>query len=252
MRAFEWLVLVYAAVFGLRGAARPRAARSAPAVGLSLLTAACVALVHGMRGPLPLIVPGLYLIAGYWLPALVVGKRADAGAPRFESWLSQTDTWLRPRLPRVPASLVALTETAYLLCYPIVPLSLAIVWWIDGADAVPRFWTTVLVAGFACYASLPWLLSRPPGRSGLQTLTLRTVNRSVLATVSHQWTTFPSGHVAVAWAAAFAVARASVAAGAVFAVVALGVTVGAAAGRYHYVIDVLLGMIVALVALVIT
>jgi hypothetical protein len=222
------------------------------AVGVSLMTAAMVILLHWAPGPLRLIAPGLYLIAGYWLPALVVGTRENGGTSRFETWLAATDTRLRPRLPRVPGSLVALAETAYLLCYPIVPLSLAIVWWSGGADAVPRFWTTVLVAGLACYASLPWLLSRPPNQSGLQTLALRTVNRSVLATVSHRWTTFPSGHVAVSWAAALAVSRVWVAAGAALAVVALGVTAGAAAGRYHYVVDVLLGMIVALVAVVIT
>jgi hypothetical protein len=252
MRFVEWLVLVYAAVFGLRGAAGPRDARSAIAVGVSVLTVASVVLLRSAPSAVRLIVPGLYLIAGYWLPALVAGKRTDAGASRFESWLAGTDTRLRPMLPRVPGSLVALTETAYLLCYPIVPLSLALVWRIGGAGAVPRFWTTVLVAGFACYGSLPWLLSRPPDRSQLQTLALRTVNRSVLATVSHQWTTFPSGHVAVSWAAALAVSRVWVAAGAPLALVALGVTVGAAAGRYHYVVDVLLGVIVALVAVVIT
>jgi membrane-associated phospholipid phosphatase len=130
---------------------------------------------------------------------------------------------------------------------------MGIVWAHAGAAAVPRFWMTVLVAGFACYASLPWLVSRPPKRlashaSGAVTR----LNAFVLSRASHQWTTFPSGHAAVAWAAAFAVARVWPVAGVVLAMVAAGVSVGAASGRYHYVIDVLLGLLVAAVAAVIT
>jgi hypothetical protein len=46
----------------------------------------------------------------------------------FERWLAHTDALLRPRLPAVPAPIATLTETAYLLCYPVVPVSLALVW----------------------------------------------------------------------------------------------------------------------------
>jgi membrane-associated phospholipid phosphatase len=63
---------------------------------------------------------------------------------------------------------------------------------------------------------------------------------------------FPSGHAAVAWAAAFAVGREWATAGIVLALVAAGISVGAASGRYHYVIDVLLGLLVAVIAAVIT
>jgi membrane-associated phospholipid phosphatase len=40
-------------------------------------------------------------------------------------------------------------------------------------------------------------------------------------------------------------------AGLVFAVVAAGIAVGAVAGRYHYVVDVLLGAVVGLAAVAI-
>jgi hypothetical protein len=56
----------------------------------------------------------------------------------------------------------------------------------------------------------------------------------------------------VSWGAAIALLRVWPAAGGVVAIVALGVTVGAAAGRYHYVIDVVLGLVVAAIAAVIT
>jgi membrane-associated phospholipid phosphatase len=59
--------------------------------------------------------------------------------------------------------------------------------------------------------------------------------------VSHQLNTFPSGHVAVSLAAAAVVASLSPPAGLLFGLMAAAIGVGAAAGRYHYVIDVLLG-----------
>jgi hypothetical protein len=214
---------------------------------------AAVVLARTAPAAVRLLAPQFYLIAGYWLPALIVDAMPREPVPsRFERALQRTDLFLRPRLPGVLPWIAVLCETAYLLCYPIVPLALALVWVQGGGEAVPRFWMTVVMAGFACYVTLPWLLSRPPAREGLGAMTLRRVNRHVLARVSHTWTTFPSGHVAVSWAAAVAVWRVSPASGVMLAIVACGVSVGAAAGRYHYVIDVLLGGIVAAVALVIT
>jgi membrane-associated phospholipid phosphatase len=60
--------------------------------------------------------------------------------------------------------------------------------------------------------------------------------------------TFPSGHVAVAAAAAVAAGSVSTQAGIALAAVVGAITVGAAAGGYHYVIDVILGLIVAFAA----
>jgi hypothetical protein len=127
-----------------------------------------------------------------------------------------------------------------------------VVWIAGGETAVPRFWLTVLLSGFACYVSLPWLLSRPPRITTANSLAVGRLNAYVLSRVSHTWTTFPSGHVAVSWAAAFAVMRVCPVAGWCVALVAAGVTVGAAAGRYHFVVDVLIGMLVAVLAAVIT
>ena len=61
------------------------------------------------------------------------------------------------------------------------------------------------------------------------------------------------GYAATAFAQVqIAAARVWPAAGMVLGIVAAGVSVGAASGRYHYVIDVLLGLLVAAVAAVIT
>jgi membrane-associated phospholipid phosphatase len=76
-------------------------------------------------------------------------------------------------------------------------------------------------------------------------------NTSVLRTVSHQFNTFPSGHVAVATAVALTVLPVSIGAGALFGIVAVGIALGAAAGRYHYGIDVLAGALVGVAAAIV-
>jgi membrane-associated phospholipid phosphatase len=105
----------------------------------------------------------------------------------------------------------------------------------------------VLGAGFVCYGTLPWLVSRPPrliDPAATEPHPISAVNAFILRRVSHQLNTFPSGHVAVSVAAALNTLAVWLPAGVVFSVVAVGIAVGAAVGRYHYVIDVLLGLLV--------
>ena len=125
----------------------------------------------------------------------------------------------------------SLLELAYLFCYPLVPLSFTIVWFEGGSMDVERFWLAVLLSGYACYVTLPWLVSRPPrarqqhgARGGI-----RHLNAHVLARWSHQFNTFPSGHVAVAAAAAIGVGAVSTGAGVAIGAVVAAIAVGAAA-----------------------
>ena len=191
--------------------------------------------------------PHLYLVSGYWLPALLVSHWRWAG---FESWLTRVDARVRRHLPGVPSTVRGVFEVAYMLCYPLVPLAFSIVWWRGGAAEIGRFWSSVLLAGFSCYGTIPWLVCDPPwlrikrerGRD------VAALNAFVLRRVSHQLNTFPSGHVAVAAAAAAGVAVVSPVAGAMVALVAAAIAVGAVAGGYHYAVDVILGMVVAAAA----
>jgi hypothetical protein len=253
MAAFELVALVYFAAIAAAAAAVPGPAARRRAVAVAALVAAAavagiaVSGVDVMRAWLP----HAYLVAGYWLPGLLA--TGVAHPTRFETWLTHSDERLRARLPAVPAWLRHVTEAAYLVCYPLVPLSFAIVWARGSSADVAWFWVAVLLAGYGCYASLSWLVSRPPRLAAGPPHAARdvgAVNVFVLARVSHQLNTFPSGHVAVSTAAAVALARVSPAAGAFVGAVAVAIAVGAAAGRYHYVADVALGAAVALVALV--
>jgi membrane-associated phospholipid phosphatase len=77
------------------------------------------------------------------------------------------------------------------------------------------------------------------------------VNTAVLSRVSHQLNTFPSGHVAVAIAAALSVWPVMPLAAAAFGMIALGVAIGAVTGRYHYVLDVVTGAMAGVISAVI-
>jgi membrane-associated phospholipid phosphatase len=147
-------------------------------------------------------------------------------------------------------------ELSYLLCYPLVPLAFAaMVFWNGSPD---HFWTTVLLAVFACYGLLPWLPTRPPRTLPSETEALdrpsifRRFNIAVLGRASIQVNTFPSGHVAAALAAALAVGQVHPLVGGAIALLSVSIAVAAVVGRYHYAADVVLGAAVALIAFTMT
>jgi membrane-associated phospholipid phosphatase len=214
-------------------------------------TALAIALVIVARFAAPWRVrvwlPHAYLMLGYWLPALVTRVPPS---DRFERWLRTADARLWPGGAwRVPAWSGHWFEIAYLLCYPIVPISFVIVWLRGTDDEVTRYWLGVLGAGFACYGTLPWTAAWPPRLGSAKTPRgPAAVNLHVLRRFSHGFNTFPSGHVAVAVAASLAVSSVSSAGGAAVGLVAVSIAVAAVLGRYHYGIDVILGLLVGVLA----
>lgn len=251
MAAFEWVVVTYFAALTVAAwfvpvAAARRLQATVLGAGVSVM-ALSVALAAGptLRGW----APHVYVVAGYWMPALLVPTKRGR---RFEDWLRRSDEGVRRLLPGVPARLGPFVELAYLLCYPLVPLSFGVIWRTGNSAAAERFWLAVLLAGYSCYVTIPWLVSRPP-RALLTPApssrgVLSSLNAFVLGRVSHQLNTFPSGHVAVAAAAAASVATISAPAGVLLGLAVSAICVGAAAGRYHYVVDVVLGLAVAVLA----
>ena len=218
---------------------------------LSIATVVCV-LIVGM----PTVMPLVYLLVGYWLPALIVG----ASDTRVEQRLLGLDRRLfgRDGLSRfernAPRALIEYLELAYLLCYAVLPAAYAsLVLAGYGGDEIARFWSIVLLASFLCYGLLPWITTRAPRaiepRTASSRSSVRALNLAVLDRGSVQWNTFPSGHTAASAAAAFAVAGDMPVAGAVLLVVALSIAAGSVVGRYHYAADALAGALVALLAL---
>ena len=252
MAVYEWMVAAYftalmlaAWLLPLRTSRRLQASALGAAVLLTVFAAARFA-PQAIREWVPI----AYLVAGYWMPGLLV---PPAAGRRFEDWLRESDVRFRRVLPAVPQTLRPVAELGYLLCYPMVPLSFSVVWLDGGSEDVQRYWLAVLLSGYACYMTLPWLVSRPPrlqpgqvARTGV----LEQLNAQVLGRVSHRLNTFPSGHVAVGAAAAASVAVVSIPAGAALALIVAAISVGAAAGGYHYVIDVVSGLAIAAAAVI--
>ena len=217
-----------------------------------LVAAACAIVVYITSRTLPtgarLGLPFLYLPLGYWIPVPLV-PAARGGA--FESWLSRSDEPFRQIAVALPRWLANTLEAAYLACFPLVPIAFAAVWFAGSSADVARFWTAVLTAGYACYVTLPWLVSRPPRfvdalAAGRPPSSLSQANVFVLGRVSHHLNTFPSGHVAVSIAAAISAGAVWPLAGVVLGVIAAGVALGAVTGRYHYLVDVMLGVVIGI------
>jgi len=250
MFRFEGVATVYFLLLALGATLAPAPRRRvlrAAAVSCSIVLC-IVAASRTLPDDARVWLPHLYLVMGYWLPSMLTTAPAES---RFEAWLRRHDEVWRRHVGALSPSAAGVLELAYIACFVVVPLAFVTVWTLGTAQQVERFWVAVLLSGFACYITLPWLVSRPPRlfldgpapRPGVASF-----NVSVLRTVSHQFNTFPSGHVAVATAIALAVFPVWRLAGVIFGIVAVGIAAGAAAGRYHYGIDVVVGAVVGIVA----
>jgi membrane-associated phospholipid phosphatase len=236
MTSFEWLAAIYFVLMPLSAAryARPRGwLYAAGALALVIVTR------FAAPWPARAWLPHAYLVLGYWIPAVFT----PGVNPKFEAWLAEADRRLGNGLSGVgrwPAKLRF--ELAYLLCYPSVPAAFAVVFIAGNREDITRFWIAVLLAGYACYGSLPWTAARPPRLiSAPEPIYFARINAHVLGRVSHNLNTFPSGHVAVTLAAALVVCSLSMAWGLGFLAIATAVAVAAVNGRYHYLVDVLVG-----------
>lgn len=248
MSPSETLMAAYSGVFLVSAALqrrRPGARRSAALAGAGL-AAALLAGTVGELGGETLRAWWLlgFLPLAYWMPAPLVGRPHE----RLESWLLGVDSalGLGPVVSAFPL------ELSYLLVYPFVPAGLLAVLDAGGISA-DRFWLGVLLAVLPCYGLLPLVATRPP-RALLVPSTapapglFRHLNVRFLALFGNQWNTLPSGHAA----GAVAVAGLVWAAGSPFApataVLAIGICVGTISGRYHYVVDTVLGVALGVIA----
>jgi membrane-associated phospholipid phosphatase len=168
-------------------------------------------------------------------------------------------------------------ELAYLLCYPLVPLGVAAVYYASRHDAAQSnvappswrhlpagrqrcsrsmddFWTTVLLATLFCYAVYPFFPLTPPRvlfgdvpGPHVEPL-LRKLNFWLLDHYSVQACIFPSGHVAAVTAVALAVRKNAPRLGLLFVFLAVSVALATVYGRYHYAPDALAGALVGVAA----
>ena len=252
--SWQAVALGYVSYLAVASLTRRDFARARPAL---LVTAAVAWGAFVLLGSLPLspvlsvIVPSIVLLAGYWLSGLLF-VRPDVP---LERWLHAVDdrvlirSGVLERYRQSPGAVQTFFEISYLLVYLAVPAGATTVIVSGHLEHLVRFWTIVLIAEFACYGMLPWLQTRPPRAlepvgtriAGVRRLNLRLVNQA-----SIQVNTLPSGHAAGAFATALAVLSISPTAGAAFLLLAISISIATVVGRYHYVVDTVLGALVAL------
>jgi membrane-associated phospholipid phosphatase len=195
-------------------------------------------------------IPGFLLLVGYWQ----TGQFVVTGDPRFQALLERFDerwfsraTGLMDRIGK-RRSMSHYFEVAYMACYPVVPLGVAALYLLDRTDAVDQFWRVVLPATYATHGltaifhSLPpWMVDSDQGQASRPS-SLRWVNKWVTDNASIRFNSFPSGHVASSFAIAFVLFEALPAAGLAFLWIAASIAASSVLLRYHYVLDVLLGI----------
>lgn len=261
MLAWNLIVVVYfayLAVLSLFKDMRPGLWRRAPIAACVALPALVLpAVLQGdARVTLAIVVPALFLVTGYWLSGLFFTHPMV----RVERALIRGDRWLLPRLGldrlarRGPRWVLEGLELSYLLVYAMVPVGAVILAASGHASELPRYWAVVLAATLGSYAAMPWVQTRPPRTIELddpfrgRTVWLRTANLAVLSHGSHHANTVPSGHAAGAFATALAVGTVLTGAGAGLLALAAAIAIATVVGRYHYAIDTVLGVSVAVLA----
>lgn len=256
------VALVYVSYLALASIGR----RFARARNATLTTAALswiatiVVLNHGGVEPwspgAQVVVPSLILLLGYWLSGLFFTEPDH----RIERWLQGVDETLLTRtgvlgwFQRAPHLVAEYLELSYVLVYVMLPAGAVTLLVAGRPDDVTRFWATVLAAEFACYGMLPWIPTRPPRSleaaptQPARASHVRRLNMGIASRASIQVNTLPSGHAAGAVATALCVATSVPQAGASFAAVAASIVVATVIGRYHYLIDSVLGVLVGAIA----
>lgn len=263
MSHWHLIALVYFSYLSLVAFARGRFARGRwPALSATAATGALAAMAAttsptASAGPMAqVVIPCLVLLVGYW----VSGFYFTGPMNTFERRLLQLDEALLGRTGilrwyrSAPRFVREYFELAYVLVYAVVPAG-AVVLALDGqTHALARYWTAVLAAELSCYGMLPWIQTRAPRSieqmdgTGFGVSLVRRFNLAVLSRASIQVNTMPSGHAAGATAVALAVGSAMPVAGALFLVLAASITIATILGRYHYVADSILGVLVAAAA----
>ena len=151
----------------------------------------------------------------------------------------------------------AILEVVYLLVYAIPPLWLGVLWARGGRLQAPRFLLHLFAGTFATYALLPYVpvvsprLAFPGADLPHYTGIVRGINTWLLDHLDISTSVLPSGHVAVALSSAIGLYVAMPLRplfGRCALAVAVLVYLATFYGRYHYVVDGVLSMVIVCVA----
>ena len=272
MRMTEQIQLGFALVFAVAAWGTMLRTRPLPprrrwvVTALAGVAALVFAALHAVRTQLSAdhyaVLLDVVTIALFLVPYWQTGQFFTAPNEKIQSRLLAIDQRLLPHASATSGTgrgIVGLVlEMAYLSCYPLVPMGLIAVYAAGLRDKVEGFWLVLLVATYLCYAVTPLVPAYPPrsllaGEIGTAKLTHedaankgRLLNRLILKHGSIHAISFPSAHVASAFAIALVLLYYAPLLGLVFLAIAVMISLGAVIGRYHYALDVILGAVTAL------
>jgi hypothetical protein len=244
----EWLNLIALVFFVALGFLRPLPARRrVTIVSLGIAGTLLTAGAARLRIPARDWLPALILLLVYWQ----AGAFFSQPSARLQAGLLSLDHRCLPAIPRMGPVARSYFELCYLFCYPMVPLGVGFLYMVDRRMDVQFYWSVVLPSAYICYGLLPFFQTLPPrvlpedsawvpARSRVRRFNLR-----VLQHGSVQANTFPSAHVASGTAASLVLLCKVPWAGAIFLWIALSIAVAAFMGRYDYLGDVILGLLLA-------
>lgn len=203
------------------------------------------------------------ILAGYWSAGWFASPPL---VERQEQWLRWDQLvlgafGLRAAVERTGPVLPTLFEVLYLLLYALPPICICAIYWVGGRERVHAFLYTLLLGTFSAYALLPLFPVHGPHvvYPALDLPNVAGVGRGlnvwVLDHLDIPTSVFPSGHVAVAFSAAFGMLRAvrtrPALWGTAFAVAGM-VYLATVYCRYHYAVDGLASIGIATTAWVVS
>lgn len=265
MRTSEWIQIGFAVVLAAGAWLRPLPAHRRFITGILALIA--IAAILAAKASAALLPPSYVSALRDWLTAALMlvpywqaGQFFMGPNEKIQAWLMNLDQRWFPRIASASGTsrgIVALSlEIAYLLCYPLVPFGLAVLYATGRRQDVAIFWFIVLVSTYLCYAITPFVPALPPRSIGKAATASpgansgRIVNRWVLQHGSIHAISFPSAHVASALSVALVLLWFVPVAGIIFLAVAVWIAVAAVVGRYHYALDVFLGAATAIIVFI--
>jgi membrane-associated phospholipid phosphatase len=270
MRTSEWIQIVFVAVLAAAAWATALTPHPLPlrrcwiVTGLAAAAAVVVSLGHFAASFLlprdrSILFDGLTVML-FLVPYWQTGQFFRHPNPQIQERLLAFDRWLLPAIAARSGTdhspIGLLLEMAYLFCYPLVPLGLAAIYLAGLRTEAGSFWFVVLISTYLCYAITPFVPAFPPrsltGGSAPAEVTNEVTNKGrrfngwILKRGSIHAISFPSAHVASAFAIALVLLRYAPPIGMVFLVIAVLISLGAVVGRYHYALDVVLGAVTSL------
>jgi len=259
MRASEWIQIAFAFGIGLLAWMRPLETRRRLRIAmLAVIVPAAILIARfALRGFAGSVVrdwlPAVLLLIPYWQ----AGQFFNGPDARVQKWLAQTDEKALHVVRRIVGSSESggwarYFETAYLMCYPLVPIGVGALYLGHHRAAADFYWIVDVLASDVCFAVTIFVPAMPPrlipeqaAESRVAANSVRKLNLEVLNRGSIQAITFPSAHVASTTAVALVLTRFMPLTGAIFLVIAGSIAIGAFLGRYHYFLDVALGALEA-------